>query len=358
MGNARKRYPKAIHHLRWCRNGAVPDTYLATQLVEGLNHVIAYRRKLVMSCCELGSLVDGSAGTTTNWRARFKSGRGVSSLRFRLGLGLDNHNSGDARVDVDVTESGGSTTTIRVDFGDSANGSGGDAPSTIGWFTRTVSIDAETVYEIAIKGIDGGRPLCVLCHEYADPEVDESRGFAELSPTAGFDITSDFRKEVFRKLCSAWLENGAHLFTWPGKGNGTARSVTGTTWTNLLDLSSTSVTGATPGYTFNSAGSGSTALATLLPLVRLSGSNDLPVTLCAFANTDAGSTGEVRLVDSASAGVSLTGITTTLQWHTTNTTLSNVDSIAGSGKLDLQLRNGTAGQTTNVYAVCLYARGA
>jgi hypothetical protein len=46
-------------------------------------------------------------------------------------------------------------------------------------------------------------------------------------------------------------------------------------------------------------------------------------------------------------------MTTTLQWHVSSTTLLNVDSIT---KLDPQLRNGTAGQTTNVYAFCVYER--
>jgi len=355
MALASERYPRIIHHRRWCLNGSIPDAWFIRQVRDGLNHTMAHRRKVFLNVAAPWETL-GAAGTTNYWRAYMRTGYGASELRFDLALGLDLHVAGDPYVEVVVTESGGASQTIRIDYGNSGSGSS-DEPYTIGtFFRRGVTVSPNTAYEILVRGVDGGRPLTVAGYEYANPEINESTSYyAELAPSVAQPVYDSFRQKLLDGLSNVWKGNGAHLLTWAGLGTGNARSVTGTTWTNVFDGTSTAIDATTPGYYFGSEGGG--ALSDLLPLVRTKDGNDLPVTLAVYGNSS-NSTGEVRIVDSSAVGPSITTIGTTLQWYTTNTTWSNVDAIAGSGKVDLQARHSTAGQTVNVYAVSLLARNA
>lgn len=354
------RYPKRIDPLKWAYNGAYPDAFLARQLAWAHNHALAYRHKVFGAFGDLdnsgsSSGVYGFTGTTTCWRFRGRTRVGASEMVFKIGMGLDPHNSGtDPAVTVDVTEAGGSTTSVTTYYGLAANGNDGDAPYTLRWAELRVPVEGETVYEVAIKGVDYGRPICWTAYDYVDPEVDAAtNAYVELAPTIAQPIYDDFRKALAQGLVNLWLANGAHLFTWPGRGNGASVDVTGTTWTNALD-GSTSSSSSTPGFNIaEAAGSSPLWLPSLTDgLTRLSHDGDLPVTLAVYAQTDVGSTGEVRIADGTGGLISVTGIGTTAQWYTT-------DDVLGSGnKLDLQLRNGTGGQTTKLFAACLYTRAA
>src|SRR5688500_4979708 len=316
---------------------------------------MAYRRKVFINVAA-GWDTTASSATTTYWRAYMRTGYGVTQLRFDLALSLSVHPN-DPYVEIVVTESGGASQTIRVDYGSAGTGAD-DAPYQFGQILRQgVDVDPDTAYEIAVIAYGGARPLTVTGYEYANPEIDGAVAYyAEIGlGSVEQPITHSLRKTILDGLSAVWMGNGAHLLTWAGDGGGTANSVTGTTWTNIIDESSTSVSASTPGYYFAANVAGS--LADLLPLVRIKDGNDLPVTLAVYGNASAAS-GEVRLVDSGAAGPSITTIGTTLQWYTTNTTWSNVDAIAGSGKVDLQARHSTAGQTVNVYAVSVLARNA
>ncbi len=353
-----KRYPVQVDWERWCRNGDIPDAYLARLLERYQNHIMAWRRKVVFDVCGdlLGtsSAIGSSDADTTYWRSRFHAGHGASELRFRLLCGRAFIAEPQApRVEIDVTEVGGATTTIVINFGNT-QGTPTDAPDELAEINRSVPIAADTTYTVAVRGVDGGRPIGVDCYEYADPEVDDDRNyFIEIGPSGEFPIYDTLRQKLAVGLSQIFLKNGAQLITWPGTGAGTAVSQTGTTWLNLLDGASTSVSASTPGYDVDNESDGGALLETLLPLCRLSAGNDLPITLAVFGNTSAGSTGEFRLEGSGGTACSITGITTTLGWHTTETTLQNVDTLT---KIDPQLRNGTAGQTTNVYAFAIYTR--
>jgi hypothetical protein len=361
---AHRQYPKLLQWERWCRNRDVPQAEFLSRAKRYANHVTAYRRKTIFTVGgDLGSSSSIGAtisGTVNYWRSRFISGNAATQLRFKLDIPPPHYQAEspptDPRIDVSVTLAGGATTTKSITQA-AWNGGGphNDAPQY--WRTHRLRFDisANATYEILVAGVNGGRPVCVTAYEFADPDADEEGVpfYIERGVSAETPIYDALAQLFLLGLSDTWRRNRAHLLSFAGRGDGTARSVTGTTWTNLIDGSSTSVGSATPGYRFGDATDGSLELADLLPLVRLKDGTGLPVTFCAYANTSAGSTGEVRLQGSGGTACSLTGITTSLQWHTVDTTLVGVDTL---DQLDLQLRNGTALQTTNVYAVAMYCR--
>jgi hypothetical protein len=356
MARAPRGYPAPLHHLRWCRNGAIPDAGFQERLINGLNHVAAYRKKVIGTVGQdfgSASLIGTTNTTTTYWRFRCKTGFATTQLRFKMIIGVaftpgEFPTDDDPLVRVNVNGA-----DYDVHYG-SASGDTEDSPDELYTCRLDVPVSPDTTYAVTITGHDGARPLGVCAYEFADPTIALATAYYyDGSPAAALKpIYAHDREAILDHLSRTWTSGGAPLLTWFGRGDGTARSITGTTWTNLIDGSSTSVAANSPGWRFDAVGSGDGACSTLLPLVPLNYGNDLPVSFEVYGNASA-SGGEARLVDSGGVGPSITGITTTLQWWTTTTTWQNVDAIA-SGKVDLQGRHSTAGQTVNIYAACVY----
>jgi hypothetical protein len=358
---ADRAYPRRLQPKRWCRNGAIPDALFQTKAEIALNHTLAYRRKVVLSCGgDFGSSSSiGTGGTTTYWRTHFRSGYGVTALQFDMLLGPSGGGAGTGvspRIEIDVTDPSGPTTqTVRIDY--SAN-SAVDEPRSIGYHERKIPIDPLTTYEVAVRGIDFGRPISVTAYEYADPEVDASRlWFAELAPTVEQPIYDKVREYFARGMSEVWLENGPMLLQWPGNGAGTAQQNTGTTWRNMLDLSSTTVGSSTPGWNFAAQSSGGHELENLEPLCRLRDTigfgKSLPVTFAVYAERGAGiQSAQVRLQAAFGTVASITGITSA-GWYTANTTIADV---SANTKIDLQGRGLGVADRCDLYAAVLYTR--
>lgn len=356
-----EKIPKRIQPKRWCRNGAHPDAWSLRQAVTSLNHSTAYRRRVFLNArAPLESMKSAGAGPITVWRCAMRTGLAVSELRFKMVLGLtgDTTNT-NPHVDIEVTVSGGATTTKSHHYG-SWSETVNDAPASLAYPELRFDVSPSTVYEIAIKAYDSARPLSVCGYEWADPDVDDARPpFVELAPSVFHPILDSTRSAVLGGLSDLWLSNGIHLLTWPGLGTGAARVITSATYTNVHDGTSTTTSASTPGYYFGAEGTGDGALTSLLPWVRLKDNNDLPVTFAAYAQTSsANATGSVVLNSSTGSGPSVGLIDSTLKWWTTDTTWQNVDAISLSGKVDLQARNTTAGQSISVYAVSIWPRAA
>lgn len=363
MALAKTRFPKLLQPKRWARNGSIPDAWFIRQAADYLNHALAYRPRVLFSVggdFGSGSAIGGS-GTKTYWRCRFVSRIGATHLRFKLATILALSDVGDPYVEIAVEKVGTGTTTIRIDTGAAVAPGGGGRQDLLSEFQihqRDVAIDPQATYNIAITGYAGGRPVCVTAWEHADPEIDAARGFVELAPSVYQPINDAIREQVLEGLVNAWRANGSMLLCWPGTGSSTPRTITGTTYTNIIDGSSTTVSASSPGYYFESEGTGATALLDLLPLVRLKDDDDLPVTIAAYAQTSSGQ-GNIALRHSSSTAVLLQNVGTTLQWYSADTTWSNVDAIPGSGKVDLLARHNTSGAATiSVHAVCIWARDA
>ena len=362
MTDARK-YFRRVQPFRWCRNGSIPDAFLPRQVAIGLNHALAYRKKVFLVAGNALAFGGPTSDVTGAYRAFMRTGYATTQLRFDVLLGVGAIHFGtpnpEPHVDIVVTPSGGAaldTESIYYGQHDSASDPT-DAPHTLASFTRNVDVSADTAYEIRIDALDGARILGITGYEYADPEVDGSVDYyAELAPSVTQPILDSIRQDLLQGLSETWKVNGAHLLTWPGLGTGVARTFTTTTETNIIDGSSTSVSASTPGYYFGTAGSGQSALATLKRLCRYKDDDDLPITVAAYGQTSSG-TGPVALQDSTGTGPTLQ-VTSSLGWHTTDTTLSAVEGYASS-KLDLRAwHDAGGGPTLSVYAVSIFTRAA
>lgn len=366
MSYAKERLPKRLQHLRWARNGSIPDAWPIRCAVDSVNTSIAYAKKCFLNACApLGTMAPG-AGPTTVWRARMRTGVGTTQLRFKVIMGFGEAGFGgggsdpNPYIEISVTPSGGSPETKNCSYGSHDDATTPDPPNSLAHRMRWFAADPLTVYEIAITAYGGARPLSVTGYEWAEPTIDEDRGFAVIEPAARFPILDTVRQSIVNAAVDAFLNNRIHLFTWSGLGTGSARTISSATFTNLVDGSSTTTSASTPGQYWGAEGAGDGALTDLEPWCRLKDGDDLPVTISAYAvASSAAATGQVRFEDSAGNGFQVGSIdNSSTKWWSADTTWQNVSAIASSGKMDIKARNTTGGQSVSVYAVSAWIRAA
>lgn len=351
--NAPKIYPPIIEPARWCRNGQVPDAYLLRRLVGMQNHLMAYRRKTFCRWGNIDTVDTGATGDVNMWRFRGHTGYGATHIEFDVGMLPPGPFSTGLTpvVTISVTEVGGGTTSETLTYADNSV-SWTDAPNLMSWVRPRIAVTANTTIEVLVKTNDFARIGSFAAYEIASPVVASATDFYhELAPGIEQPVYDSIRQRMMQGFRGMWKRNGQQLYTFLGDGSGTNPSVTGTTWTNVIDGGTTGWATSSPGIYLADTGGGGPALPYRL---SDSASPGFAVVLAVYGQvTTASNGGEVRLYDNIEGEVvKITGITTTLQWHTTTATIANVDTLA---KLDVQMRHSVAANTLRVDAISLYA---
>jgi hypothetical protein len=346
MSSAPFGYPLRLDHLRYARNGSIPQYLFARRASGGLNHVLAHKRKTFArwGAVTSGAMMAGATGTQTIWRFRCRTGHAATHMAFVVGfVGASLGNGGaDQKFEIDVTVAGGATTTVTVRPGDLVRTA--SAPGLINERRVETAVDADTTYEVACRKVNGCRVAYFLAYEKASREVDEDVDFYVELEGGLFEPVTDRIRERLLNYADVWKANGSHLLSWLGTRDGTSPTESGTAWVNVIDGNAT-ISASTAGFYL---GDGTI---TLEEWCRLSDNKTVDVVLAAHGSCAGGSTGEVRLANSGGTLCSLTGISTTSQWYSTTTTISALDTVS---KADLQFRVAAGGSTLTLNAVSLY----
>ena len=350
MSAAPKIYPAVIQPQRWCRNGLVPDVGFLKQMVRAQNFTMAYLPKTFCSWGDVDNVMAGSAGTVNRYRFRCHTGYGTTHIGFVFGLLQANTTGTNPRITISATEVGVGTTTKTIYHGVSGTSSS-DAPNNVTDVRTKIAVTANATYEMLVSTIDYARVSDLMAYEIKATEVDSAVDyFHELAPGVGQPIVDNVRERIATGLTALYKRNGPHLYSFLGNGDGTNPSFTGTTWTNIIDGTTTSTAEAAGIYVNDVGGGGPTCA------YRYSDASApaFGAVLAVYGQvTTASSGGEVRLYDDAFGEVcKITGITTTLQWHVASVSIVALDEI---GKLVVQARHSTAAHTLRVDAVSLYA---
>ena len=341
-------YPRIIQPSRWATNGRPPDIRFLRALVRSQNHAMAYRRKTFLRWGDLDSPPDGLSGDVTRFRWRCHTGYGATHIGLVLGLGLDNKASGASpAVQLEITPVGGGAATTVTSTGGASTTGTDDYPSQILWRREKLAVLPNTTYECRLITKDYGRIVSVCAYEIASPFVDPRKDYyVGEQPGVEAPVTDSLRERILVGLSSLWRRNGSHLYSWPGDPSGTQPTFATSTWTNIIDGSTTS-SSSTPGFALGDADE-----VTLLAQPRRSKGDALDVVLAAHGSMASGSGGEVRLIDNnGTAWMTLTGIGTTSQWYATTGTIS----LDGITKLDAQARATSSTLTLNAVSLYTYA---
>lgn len=234
-----RRYPRLIQHLRYARNGFVPEAPFQGRLNHVQNHVMAFRRKTLMTASAIGGTPRGAAGTTVAYQFRCHVGHGATHLAFVVGMGLSDVPGSDPIVRIKATIAGGAATSLDL-HGGNFNGTPVDAPSEIAWRDGKIAVTANTTYEVAISVVDYARIVGVCAYELASDVANAATNYyAVQAPGVGFPVWDSIRQTELVGMSSLWRRNGSHLMTWPGLGGTASPTFATTSWTNAIDLSPT-----------------------------------------------------------------------------------------------------------------------
>ena len=343
----------AIQHRRYALNGDIVYGALVKKIADALNWTALYSRKFVgMVSQNFANVAAGAAGTTSVWRFYMHTGFGVRRLRFRVLMAPTTTAAAvDPYMDVQVTESGGGTTTSTgfhfAGYSTSttivpSECSGGEIPP--------VTVTDNTTYEILVRAIDYARPLAICIFEEGAARIsaaDEVGVDAQVG--VGSPLLDDQHDDWATSAVYLWQKNAAQLISWnagklTGPGPSNPSRANSATYRNLIDSSSTTPSAATPGFRLD-----------LQYRNRSTPGATVPVVMAVWAQRTAGAgtvaDNRVRLYDGTNEIV-VSGIGNTAQWYTTTGTMAASDNV----KWDPQARTAVdaGGDTIEVSAIALY----
>lgn len=328
--------PHLIQHRRDTLNGHYPSATYYRRVVDGMNHLTAYRHKQVFGrSVKLGDSTYGAAGTNTIARFYFRSGHGAKFARVVMILGKDIAGGVATDPTVSVMFNSSSNTSGPHSWGQSPTATI-DAPSDWRIVNDVVAITPNTAYACWVETTDYARPLAVMVYELGDPTISEATDYySGESFGADTPIFDAPQTRILGGLSNIWRHNGGTVCHW-GLRDGAARTRSSATAINLVDNSTTGApTAATPGWSLD------------LRYRCTEGRATVPVEVAAYGSIAAGS-GTVLLVDSGGTTVATVTINSaTPGWFTATALLP-----ATADKYDLKFA-GDGVNTLSVYAVSL-----
>lgn len=302
-----------------------PSAKFLSNCVAAENHLAAHRHREVFSCdWRLADASSGISATTTIRRFRFRAGAGATRLRAFVLLGTTYNGftpPTDPYLTIDVTASGGGTTTMGPWHYGIKSSTWTDEPNSWHPGLNTIDIVPGAVYECAVITHDYCRPLGISVYEIGSPTVTESvQYFNRSSPQAGAPIYDADRSRLLVGVDAMLRANGGTAFHW-GMRDGTARTRTSATPINLIDNTTTGApTAATPGFhldmTYRNTASRST----------------VPMQIGVFASVAGGGTGHVTVRNSSGVIGNCAIVSAVGAWVTEST----CPVTAGADKYDLQ----------------------
>jgi hypothetical protein len=328
-----------------------PKQYVQPKLVPGANYqqrmareyatIAKFRQKMV--ACHYGQVVDiaDSNGVGPDARLRFAGHTDpfASELRVRVGIARANYTppefpSGeptDCRVAVEVVGSSSGTNTYYYNVGVSGGGASSDVPDEWVWPTLRCPVSPAEDIDVTVSVEDQCR-LITASAWCLGSSSDDLYKLDITNAVRGGPIVDASREEMASGLTAKWARGATGLITWNEADGGIALAPS-TTYTNAIDLSSTSVTSATPGWTLDLTRHNTVAQA------------EVPVILRCYVSSDGG---KVRLASSVGMLLEITGINS-VGWYEVAGTLP-----ATSTKMDLQIARVGGAISMAIYAASLY----
>ena len=308
------------------------------------NATSVHHRKLVFSYCNSTQTTPApGSNSEDNLYFAFRTGENVSTIAILVGLApasqADGSNS--AYVQMSIAVDGVGTTYTHEPMYYPKVASGTYTPAEVAWIWSESSdgVTADTVYLGWIFQKHYARIQSVMVYEIAKPVADSSvTGVADPllweKNKPIYDVGVQDLAETGTEL---WRHNACHLFSWSRKTPATAPTTTSTTYVNMLETGSTTVTATTPGMRINTQYHDTTH-------------GDVPVQLGVVALRTAGTgTASIKLVDGSGTLLEETGITSGTLYTTSHTITAKA-----AEKTDIHVKVNTAGATWRFDVVGLW----
>lgn len=332
--------PPLINQRGFVRNGKAPDGAFIAGVARATNHIAAFRKKHIYAHARnLASLPAGQAadrvfGVGYNW-----NGYNTNRLEFVVGLMRVAASSlSNCRVKIVITRvSDSSTQTIYFYNLAFATGHANDTPEKIHWIKKGVNVKANEAYHFEITEENYARCVAANAFEVGKNPVDDSNTaiVTQTIGSSGNYILDGDQQQIIESHTNIWKRNG-QVIAWYSYDD-TAYSVSTTTYTNLIDRSSTTVAATSPGNTID------------LRYHALRNTTTVPARIAVLAQrtSGSGSTSDNRVrFTNGTDSIELTGIGNTKQWYTSDGTLPIG---TAADKFDFQVRT-ASGDTVSFFA--------
>jgi hypothetical protein len=338
---------------KWIRNGKAPNVELANRLNESANYSTLYRTKEVFSACMTPTV--GSLTATTKWRFACHTGpyaHGLLGIAAMLNPYLSSATQAKATLKIysDVTE------TTLVGSADFYYGAGTNSGG-FGWRQAKYpmqwidGLSPDTDY-YGRWDLSGSPNLLAASVWEMGSMTENFNGYLTQSLTMHSPILSIDRSNVHTVLKNLWKRGGAKVLNYvvqPGtstfgvdstEAGSISNTTVSTTYTNMLDRSSTAVSSSSPGWTID-----------LRYKDRVSQTSGVPCVLKVFGRATAPFSGSVILVNSAG-----TTIATATTSSTTNTWFSSgqFNMPAVLDKYDLMFKTTSGASRFYVYSASVF----
>lgn len=287
-------------------NGMVPNAFMWRQLVEGENHITAYRhREVYRKGLELGTDVSGAQAMTGYFR--FRTGYGVNKCTVVALMGYTTASAGaGSTADPYLTVTFSGITAFKLPGSVKSAGTIYDAPDEAWLVSRDVDVSEATAYTVSYVPSNYCRCLAFMVYEQAPTTVDEATSFMNThSPTGGSPIYDADRQRLLEGLSKQYRQNGGIVAHW-GKFDAAAQTRSSATPANMINgtTTGTPTVGADPGWYIDPR------------YHRTASRTVVPMEWGVYASMSAG-TGTCRIIDSAGATYgSISVNSASLQWWT------------------------------------------
>lgn len=337
--------PPIIDNERFNMNGNVPSAAVMHRLASAFNFISgACKKQVFLKSQSLDAVAAGDPANVV-WNGYFRTGHNTDSLRAVLGIALTDYGfASPPEVTLLVKDTGGST-ILSPSWKFKASSAGTNvAPGELSVIHAITDADlsANTEYRFYFTCVNGARLVFASLTECDQHYADDS--LTAVCDPGEFMAEGPIYDSHIADLVEAnnelWQHNGAHLVNWcaPYDEDSTAPLISSTAYTNIIDITSTTVSAASPGWNLRTQYHNTVNRTTV------------PVKFC--VNTDrTASTGtlDIKLTDGTNT-ISITGIGDVNGWSTTT---ANIPAQAGT-KWDCHAKVSAGLTEFRVRAICLY----
>lgn len=344
--------PSSGLHPEWiARNGSIVSGPALTALARYENLIASRRLRVHFKHLIQPSDTTNYVADTTTWRTYFRTSPNVSQVWVRMTFAPPEvHATTLSRGYWVVTPSGGAAVTQDTLY-DQRYVTGGSSVFQNRYtyvdqrLVSNASTDADlvgdTVYSAVWHCIDHIRPIGAVIYEVPSLTLDPSvAGKVGIDPSvfrANAHILDRDVEDLWGSAQTVWKRQGASIFSWT-VDNTTAKTVTGTTYRNILDGGTGGWSASAPGWYHWPYRCGSFD------------SSNVPVLFWVYANSNAGTDGNARLVGQGGTYVTIANINTTAAFYTGT---GNLKADYTSENLIVEANQGS-GNTISVYAAGAY----
>lgn len=236
---------------RYARNGQLVTAAFYSKIARMQNHVVGYRRRWLGGLTQRNQGFKATeSGSVAQWRMYFRAGHGAESIYVRLLLApADNAAAAAPSVTVQlynpVTLLAGLSFSRNIGVIDA---SAADVPDDFIDSNGTLAVTDDTAYGLDFNTVDYARIVAATVWEIATRPVDDTVDGAVDPRYSLADPILDYKARAMAQGQTELLSsNRHHLISWSSYGTSAITNAT-STYKNILDGTSTTVTAATPGW--------------------------------------------------------------------------------------------------------------